>query len=75
MSIEEQIKAEVIHDLQHSYGYTLEQVESGAFNLDEGYPIHMSHDIKLQYLIDKVCDDMWSQYNRTLEEFVVPHAE
>lgn len=75
MSFDEHIKAEVIYDLQHSYGYTLEQVEAGEFELDEGYPIHMSNDIKLQFLVEKVLDDMWSKYNQTMMDCVEPSDE
>jgi len=74
-SIHEQIKDEVITDLCQSFGYTLEQVEAGDIEIEENYKIHMSKDVRVQYLVDKVIDDMWSQYNHTLEEFVVPHAE
>ena len=74
-SIHEQIKDEVITDLCQSFGYTLEQVENNEIELNENYHIHMSKDIRVQYLVDKVVDDMWSQYSQTLEEYVKPASE
>ena len=70
MSIRDDIEAEVIHDLQHTYGYTQKEVEEGTFDLDEGYPIHMNNEIKLQYMVDTVFDKMWVSYNRTMLENV-----
>ena len=70
MSIRDDIEAEVIHDLQHTYGYTQKEVEEGTFDLDEGYHIHMNNEIKLQYMVDTVFDKMWVSYNRTMLENV-----